>query len=80
MTSDGDWCRCDIVGAARATGRRDVAQLGSALDWGSRGRRFKSCHLDGEVQVSGPPVGIVGGGPVITLTGGQVCAKWRNRR
>ena len=25
---------------------RDVAQLGSALDWGSRGRRFKSCHPD----------------------------------
>ena len=27
-------------------GRRDVAQLGSALDWGSRGRRFKSCRPD----------------------------------
>ena len=27
-------------------GPRDVAQLGSALDWGSRGRRFKSCHPD----------------------------------
>ncbi len=26
--------------------RRDVAQLGSALDWGSRGRRFKSCRPD----------------------------------
>ena len=25
-----------------------MAQLGSALDWGSRGRRFKSCHPDGE--------------------------------
>ena len=25
---------------------RDVAQLGSALDWGSRGRRFKSCRPD----------------------------------
>jgi hypothetical protein len=24
-----------------------VAQLGSALDWGSRGRRFKSCRPDG---------------------------------
>jgi hypothetical protein len=23
-----------------------VAQLGSALDWGSRGRRFKSCQPD----------------------------------
>jgi hypothetical protein len=28
------------------TKQRDVAQLGSALDWGSRGRRFKSCHPD----------------------------------
>ena len=26
--------------------RRAVAQLGSALDWGSRGRRFKSCQPD----------------------------------
>ena len=23
-----------------------VAQLGSALEWGSRGRRFNSCHSD----------------------------------
>ncbi len=30
-------------------GLRDVAQLGSALDWGSRGRRFKSCHPDRKV-------------------------------
>ena len=27
---------------------RAVAQLGSALDWGSRGRRFKSCQPDGK--------------------------------
>ena len=27
-------------------GLRAVAQLGSALDWGSRGRRFKSCQPD----------------------------------
>ena len=26
--------------------RRAVAQFGSALDWGSRGRRFKSCQPD----------------------------------
>ena len=26
--------------------RRDVAQPGSALEWGSRGRRFKSFHPD----------------------------------
>ena len=25
---------------------RDVAQFGSALGWGSSGRRFKSCHPD----------------------------------
>lgn len=25
-----------------------MAQLGSARDWGSRGRRFKSCWADGE--------------------------------
>src|SRR5665647_2478961 len=33
-----------VTAARRAV--RDVAQLGSALDWGSRGRRFKSCHPD----------------------------------
>ncbi len=32
------------LGAARC--QRAVAQLGSALDWGSRGRRFKSCQPD----------------------------------
>ena len=25
---------------------RDVAQLGRVLEWGSRGRKFKSCHPD----------------------------------
>ena len=25
-----------------------VAQFGSALEWGSRGRRFDSCHSDHE--------------------------------
>ena len=29
---------------------RVVAQFGSALDWGSRGRRFKSCQPDQNVQ------------------------------
>jgi hypothetical protein len=28
-----------------------VAQLGSALDWGSRGRRFKSCRPDGRREL-----------------------------
>jgi hypothetical protein len=30
-----------------------VAQLGSALDWGSSGRRFKSCQPDTQLQVTG---------------------------
>ena len=29
---------------------RDVAQSGSALEWGSRGRRFKSSHPDQKFQ------------------------------
>ena len=29
---------------------RDVAQLGSALDLGSRGRRFESCHPDHDLN------------------------------
>ena len=28
-----------------------VAQFGSALEWGSRGRRFDSCHSDQTVQI-----------------------------
>ena len=32
-------CRC-------SGGMRAVAQFGSALDWGSSGRRFKSCQPD----------------------------------
>ena len=39
--------RCDkVAGPGSDPGRRAVAQLGSALDWGSRGRRFKSCQPD----------------------------------
>lgn len=40
--------------ARRTEGRRDVAQSGSALEWGSRGRRFKSFHPD---QVRDHPKG-----------------------
>lgn len=29
-----------------AAQNRDVAQPGSALVWGARGRKFKSCHPD----------------------------------
>ena len=32
--------------AGNAGGARAVAQFGSALDWGSSGRRFKSCQPD----------------------------------
>ena len=39
---------CVRCAARRWQGSRDVAQLGSALDWGSRGRRFKSCRPDRE--------------------------------
>src|SRR5919112_4811921 len=42
---------------------RGVAQLGSALRSGRRGRRFKSCHPDAvEPEVEGPP-SVIGGGP-----------------
>ena len=34
------------AGSAGDNRMRAVAQLGSALDWGSRGRRFKSCQPD----------------------------------
>ena len=33
-------------GTIKSSKQRGVAQLGSALDWGSRGRRFKSCRSD----------------------------------
>ena len=35
---------------------RVVAQLGSALDWGSRGRRFKSCQPDAEDALIGKTI------------------------
>ena len=41
---DGE-ANCDL-----AQYRRDVAQLGSVLAWGARGRRFKSCHPDKDYQ------------------------------
>ena len=34
--------------------RRDVAQSGSALEWGSRGRRFKSFHPDQHIKENYP--------------------------
>src|SRR5215831_19889190 len=41
----GAGARCAIVIGSVMDGR-DVAQFGSALDWGSRGRRFKSGRPD----------------------------------
>ena len=43
----------EIVGSGLQTGpltNRDVAQPGSAPDWGSGGRRFESCHPDQYLQ------------------------------
>ena len=37
-------CDCGIMW--QINGYRDVAQLGRVLEWGSRGRKFKSCHPD----------------------------------
>ena len=39
-----------IAFAVAIVTERDVAQFGSALDWGSRGRRFKSCRPDQNTQ------------------------------
>ena len=57
---------------------RAVAQLGSALDWGSRGRRFKSCQPDRSMQVRRCFRGLVGGcttaleqGPLAACTSGH---------
>src|SRR2546429_7383968 len=52
---DGRACAAESGSALRCTGRRpvtvrqrDVAQFGSALDWGSRGRGFESRRPDTE--------------------------------
>ena len=38
------WNRCSkIISVRKWLG---VAQFGSVLEWGSRGRRFNSCHPD----------------------------------
>ena len=62
----------------RRRGHRAVAQFGSALDWGSRGRRFKSCQpdhvmsrdtVDGCLGTSFHLLGSFGGGPGRRPTG-----------
>ena len=40
----GRWGRCVFIDFVVL--RRGMAQPGSALDWGSRGHRFKSCCPD----------------------------------
>jgi hypothetical protein len=47
---------CAIV-LGSVTDGRDVAQFGSALDWGSRGRRFKSGRPDGFFERLYPEMG-----------------------
>ena len=55
------WARLRaVVHVLDRAGHRDVAQLGSALDWGSRGRRFKSCRPDG-VSAGQRPGDVVSG-------------------
>src|SRR5699024_321805 len=45
------WHCCNLNLVALQVRRRTVAQFGSALHWGCRGRRFKSCQSD-KKQVS----------------------------
>ena len=47
--------------------RRDVAQSGSALEWGSRGRRFKSFHPDHFANNENTPRGPTKVGPLSRL-------------
>ena len=53
-----------ISTSARGERGRAVAQLGSALDWGSSGRRFKSCQPDRKAPVRSD------------LTGAFSCFAW----
>jgi hypothetical protein len=50
---------------------RDVAQFGSALDWGSRGRRFKSGRPDEFIERLYPEIGNETGDNHSHLTGGM---------
>ena len=54
-----------LVALAGRCLHRDVAQLGRALDWGSRGRGFKSRRPDQNMQVRGVPD--FGPGPLFDL-------------
>ena len=45
MISRG-WCAIIIYAFLWKLSYPGVAQIGSALEWGSRGRRFDSCHSD----------------------------------
>ena len=45
-SGDSNIVRVQVPLSPPLTISRDVAQLGSALDLGSRGHRFESCHPD----------------------------------
>lgn len=58
---DRRWGNVSLVfgtGSQYRTWSRAVAQLGSAPDWGSGGRRFKSCQPDQLVPVGRFPPGL----------------------
>ena len=77
--------RSAILGWLRPVRRplRGVAQFGSALRSGRRGRRFKSCHPDcvvSQVIGNGPNLRVrsvsVSGGWVLGCAGGLVVTVW----
>jgi hypothetical protein len=71
LLDDGIGFRRSRVGQPRA-----VAQLGSALDWGSRGRRFKSCQPD-EHEVAGQrPFPGDRGGPLLVAGDVLTTHRW----
>ena len=46
QSAEGKGIISKLFGREPKKHERVVAQFGSALDWGSRGRRFKSCQPD----------------------------------
>ena len=77
------WGRPSAVGFRPAAGdpgqRRAVAQFGSALDWGSSGRRFKSCQPD----TRKPALTSIGAGFCLSRSGAEsprACQELARRR
>ncbi len=66
-----------ISSSTRKREPRAVAQLGSALDWGSSGRRFKSCQPDRENPLRPGSEGIFrfGKRPRLTASVPRVCQR-----